>query len=148
MQFSGVFARIFLGWLADRTGTPSRNLTAQAFVAAALVAGYGMLPDAPAFALTALLAGATGFFAASWNGIYMAEIARLSPPDRIVEATSSGALIAFCGYTAGPSLFSLLVTLTGQYRIPFFVIAAQLALMGVAQIVVMLRRRAGAALLQ
>ena len=143
MQFAGVFARIFLGWLADRTGTPSRNLTAQAFVAAALVVCYGMLPDTPAVSVAALLAGATGFFAASWNGIYMAEIARLSPADQIVEATSSSTLIAFLGYIIGPSLFSVLVTLTGEYRIPFFVIAAQLALMGVAQVVVLLRRRSG-----
>src|SRR4051794_12899763 len=31
LQFSGVFARVFLGWLADRTGRPVHNLTAQAF---------------------------------------------------------------------------------------------------------------------
>jgi MFS family permease len=140
MQFAGVFARIFLGWLADRTGKPSHNLTVQAFVAAALVTCYGMMPVQPSFSAAALLAAATGFCAASWNGIYMAEIARLSPPDQIVEVTSSSTLIAFLGYIIGPSLFSFMVTLTGEYRIPFTVIAAQLALMGVAQVIVLVRR--------
>jgi MFS family permease len=141
MQFSGVFARIFLGWLADRTGRPALNLTVQAFIAAALVVAYGLLPDSPAVWMAALLSAATGFCAASWNGIYMAEIARLSPADRIVEATSSCAVIAFLGYILGPSLFSVLVTASGGYRVPFFVIAGQLAVMAIFQTIVLMKRR-------
>ena len=38
LQSAGVFARILLGWFADRTGRPAANLTAQAYVAAACVA--------------------------------------------------------------------------------------------------------------
>ncbi|WP_158515197.1 MFS transporter [Bordetella sp. H567] len=141
MQFAGVFARIFLGWLADRTGRPAYNLTIQAFIAAALVAAYALLPASPSLTLAGLAAGAAGFFAASWNGIYLAEIARLSPPEKIVEATSASVLISFLGYFVGPSLFSLLVTLTGDYQTPFFVVAIQLALMAALQLTV-LRRRA------
>jgi MFS family permease len=141
MQFAGVFARIFLGWLADRTGRPAYNLTVQAFIAAALVVVYALLPESPSLTLAALAAGGCGFFAASWNGIYLAEIARLSPPEKIVEATSASVLISFLGYFVGPSLFSVLVTMTGNYQTPFFVVAAQLALMAAVQLAV-LRRRA------
>ena len=133
MQTSGAVARIALGWLADRTGTPARNLTIQAMVAAALVAAYGSLPLSPPMLLTALIAGATGFLAASWNGIFLAEIARLSPADRVAEATSASTLCAFLGYVTGPSLFSVLVTLTGTYRWPFFIVAAQLFVMALLQ---------------
>ncbi|OZI20295.1 hypothetical protein CAL26_22440 [Bordetella genomosp. 9] len=140
MQFAGVFARIFLGWLADRTGRPAYNLTIQAFIAAALVAAYALLPASPSLWLAGLVAGAAGFFAASWNGIYLAEIARLSPQDKIVEATSASVLVSFLGYFAGPSVFSLLVTLTGSYETPFFVVAAQLALMAAVQLAVLRRR--------
>lgn len=140
MQFAGVFARIFLGWLADRTGRPAYNLTLQAFIAAALVAAYALLPASPSLLLAAVVAGAAGFFAASWNGIYLAEVARLSPPEKIVEVTSACVLTTFLGYSVGPSLFSVLVTLTGGYRTPFFVVAAQLALMAAVQLA-MLRRR-------
>ena len=140
MQFAGVFARIFLGWLADRTGRPAHNLTAQAFVAAGMVAVYGSLPDQPAFVLAATVATATGFVAASWNGIYMAEVARLSAPDQIAEVTSSSAVVTFLGYVSGPTVFALLVTWTEGYRVPFMVVAAQLAVMGVVQVVVLARR--------
>jgi MFS family permease len=143
MQFAGVGARIFLGWLADRTGRPAHNLTVQAFAAAALVVAYGSLPDAPPVWLAALLSGATGFFAASWNGIYMAEVARLSPADRIIEATSSSVMFTFLGYVCGPSVFSVLVSFTGGYRIPFLVAAGQLALMAVVQTAVLAARGAG-----
>ena len=140
MQSAGVFARILLGWLADRTGRPAYNLTAQAFVAALMVVGYSALPANPAFATAAVVAAATGFFAASWNGIYLAEIARLSPPNAIMEATSSSAVVTFLGYVSGPSIFSILVTWTGGYRLPFLAASAQLAVMAAVQVVVLLRR--------
>ena len=140
MQFAGVFARIFLGWLADRTGRPAHNLTAQAFVAAALVLAYGNLADSPPVWIAAALSAATGFFAASWNGIYLAEVARLSPPDRISETTASSITVTFMGYVLGPSAFSLLVTMTGSYRIAFTSAAGQLAIMATLQAIVLARR--------
>jgi MFS family permease len=126
MQSAGAFARVALGWLADRTGMPARNLTIQAMVAAGLIIIYGSLPSPTSFGLATIVMGATGFFAASWNGIFLAEVARLSPPDRVAEATSSSTLVAFLGYVSGPSVFSLIVTWTGDYQWPFLVIAAQL----------------------
>jgi predicted MFS family arabinose efflux permease len=140
MQFAGVAARIILGWFADRTGRPARNLTVQAFVAALLVTAYGSLPNMPPIWLAAMLSGATGFFAASWNGIYMAEVARLSPKDRMIEATSSSVMVTFLGYVCGPSVFSILVTATGGYRVPFAVASAQLALMAMVQTSVLVSR--------
>ena len=140
MQFAGVVAHIFLGWLADRTGRPANNLTAQAFVAALMVAGYSALPDNPPVTLAALIAAGTGFFAASWNGIYLAEVARLSPADKVSEATSSSAVVTFLGYVSGPSVFSVLVTWTGGYRVPFLAAAGQLAVMAAIQVLVLARR--------
>lgn len=140
MQGAGVFARIFLGWLADRTGRPDWNLTVQAYIASGLVLAVAALPDHPNLGLACLVAGATGFFAASWNGIYMAEIARLSPPDLIVQTTSGSTVFTFLGYVTGPSVFSLLVTLTGSWTVPFLVVSAQLAAMALAQTTILLRR--------
>jgi MFS family permease len=141
MQFAGVFARIFLGWLADRTGRPSHNLTAQAFIAALMVAAYSALPDSPSVLVAAVLSGATGFFAVSWNGIYMAEVARLSAPDKVAEVTASSAVVLFLGYVSGPSIFSVLVTYSGGYQLPFIAVSAQLALMAAIQVAVLTRRR-------
>jgi MFS family permease len=140
MQFSGVFARIFLGWLADRTGRPSLNLTIQAIAAAVLVVIYSELPHDAPLPIAAAIAAATGFFAASWNGIYLAEVARLSDRAKIVETASSSVLLTFLGYVSGPTLFSLLATWSASYKIPFEIAAAQLAIMGFIQVAVLIRR--------
>jgi MFS family permease len=126
MQGAGSVARIMLGWLADWTGRPALNLAIQAIVAAGLVMLYGQLPFAGPLWVFILASGSVGFFAASWNGIFMAEVARLSPPNRVAEATSSAVLVAFLGYVSGPTLYSLLVTWTGEYAVAFAVVGAQL----------------------
>jgi MFS family permease len=130
---------VFLGWLADRTGRPAHNLTAQAYVAAVAVTAYAFIPAGAGLGLTALIAMFAGFFAASWNGIYLAEVARLSPPERIADATSGSTLFTFLGYVAGPSLFALAVPYLG-WHIPFAIAGAQLALMAAVQSVILWRR--------
>jgi MFS family permease len=139
MQGAGVFARVFLGWFADRTGKPAHNLTAQAYVAAIAMAAYAFLPDGAGLGMTALVAGAAGFFGCSWNGITLAEVARLSPPDRVADATSGSTLFIFMGYVAGPSLFAAAVPWIG-WHIPFAIAGGQLALMAVVQTVILWRR--------
>jgi MFS family permease len=138
MQGAGVFARIFLGYLADRTGQPAANLTVQAFIAAGCVFAYAGLPPHPPLALAAAVALLAGFFGCSWNGIYMAEIARLAPPHKVADATSGSTLLVFLGYVAGPSLFAAAVPLWG-WQVPYRLAALQLAVMAVFQSVKLLR---------
>lgn len=127
MQVAGVVARILLGWLADRTGRATRNLVVQAFVAAGSVVALALLPaGAPGWLLGAICALA-GFVGASWNGISLAEVARVAPPDRVSDVTAGSTLFIFLGYVAGPSAFSGLVTLSGSWALPMLIVAAQLA---------------------
>jgi MFS family permease len=143
MQGAGVFARIFLGFLADRTGQPAANLTVQAFIAAGCVLAYAFLPEGAPLPVVAGIACLAGFFGCSWNGIYMAEIARLAPPAMIADASSGSTLVVFLGYVAGPTLFAAAVPAWG-WHIPFAVAAAQLALMAAAQAIFLLRGRQNA----
>jgi MFS family permease len=139
MQAAGVFARIFLGWFADRTGWPAANLTGQAYVAALMVALFALVPAGAGLATVALVSAACGFFAVSWNGIVMAEVARLAPQDRISDATAGSTMFIFMGYVVAPSVFSFLVSWTGSWRIPLLLIAAQLALMALLQTGLLIR---------
>jgi len=116
----------------------SANLTAQAFIAGALVIVYGLLPVDASLGLTAVVSTAVGFFGASWNGIYMAEVARLSPPDRVADATSGSTMFTFLGYVVGPSLFALAVPAYG-WSVPFVAVGVQMILMGVFQTFVLIR---------
>lgn len=140
MQSAGVVARILLGWLADRTGRPAVNLVVQAVVAAGAVVGFASVPAGAGLAAFALACGVCGFFAASWNGIYLAEVVRLSPADRVVEATSGSSVFTFLGYMTGPSLFAVAVTVTGDWRGAFLAVAGQLLAMAGVQAVILWRR--------
>ena len=139
LQIAGVLARIALGWLADRTGRPAVNLAVQAYVAAGCVAVYAVMPaDLPLWQV-AVVTTSCGFFAASWNGIYMAEVARLAPPDLVGDATAASALFTFLGYVLAPLLFAAAVPLWG-WRWPYAVVAAQLAAMALVQTVLLAPR--------
>ncbi len=113
MQAGGIVARIVLGWLADRTGRALLNLVAQAFAAALFVVLFGTHEAGSALWLVAVLAALSASAGASWNGVMMAEVARLCPPERIAEATSGSTLVVFLGYVAGPSLFAAVVAWAG-----------------------------------
>jgi MFS family permease len=128
MQFAGVVARILLGWVADRTGNALANLVAQGFVASGAVLALALLPDDSGFWPLALICALTGFFGASWNGISLAEVARLAPPGKVADATAGSTIFIFLGYVAGPSIFATLVSLTGSWALPQILTAAQLLL--------------------
>ena len=144
MQGAGVVARIVLGWLADRTGRPTRNLVVQGMAAALCVLAFAVMPEGTPFGRVVLLAAAAGFLAASWNGIYLAEVARLVPPAAVAEATAGSTLLIFLGYLAGPAAFALLVAASGSWTIPFVGIALQLGGVSAAVAGRSLRTRAGA----
>lgn len=132
MQVSGAFGRLLVGWLADRTGNATRNLAVQGVVAAALSAAFALwAPDGGPWVM-APLAVLTGLAAASWNGIFLAEVARLTSPERIAEATSGATMLCFLGYLLAPTGFALTVTLTGSWTLPFLLGAALLAAIGAA----------------
>ena len=117
MQVTGVLGRILLGFIADRIGSGRETLRMNA-VASSLTtcALFFLSPDWPAWAI-ALLCGLAGITVTSWNGVQIAEIARLVPLERVREASSGATLILFLGYVIGPAGFALLIALTGQMQI-------------------------------
>ena len=128
MQLAGVVARILLGWVADRTGNALANLVVQGLIAGASILALALLPAEAGFWPLALLCVLTGFFGASWNGISLAEVARLAPPGKVADATAGSTIFIFLGYVAGPSIFATLVSLTGSWVLPQILVAVQLLL--------------------
>jgi MFS family permease len=105
------------------------NLVAQGFGAGAAILALALLPADAGFWPLALIAVLCGFFGASWNGISLAEVARLAPPGKVAEATAGSTIFVFLGYVAGPSIFATLVSLTGSWTLPQILVAAQLLVM-------------------
>jgi hypothetical protein len=87
-----------------------------------LPAGAGSLIIAP-------LALAIGVVAASWPGLILSEIAHLAPKGRIADAVAGSSMITFAGYVFGPFVFSAMVRMTGGWRVPYLLVAGQIALM-------------------
>ena len=144
LQGAGIVARIGLGLAADRSARPARNLAWQGVGAATMVALFALLPVHAPMPMVLAVCALTGLFAASWNGIFLAEVARLAPPGRVADATSGSLMFIFATYVIAPAGFSALISLVGGWRLPLLLLAAQLGVVALWQSVVLARRgRAG-----
>lgn len=120
-QAVGAAARLFWGWVADASGNGMRTLAA---IGGLTVAGGLLLPFAlgwPAVPVI-LLFGLLGGTAAGWNGVLMAEAARLAAPGRTGEAAGGVLAVAFAGVVVGPSLLGLLISTAGSYALGFAIL--------------------------
>ena len=119
VQVSGVAGRVAWGWLADRLRNGPLTLTLCATVSGAGCAAVTLLSPAwPTAAVVALLC-ALAMCAIGWNGVYLAEVARHSPPGEVATATGGSLVFTYGGVLLGPSGFALAHTLSGSYTATF-----------------------------
>jgi MFS family permease len=123
-QVASVLGRVLWGLLADR-----------AFARRAMLGflGIGMgcsaivtLAASPAWphALLFAYAAVFGATAVGWNGVYLAEVARLAPGGRISEATGGCLFFTFLGVVVVPPAFNALLALVPDYAIAYAVFGA------------------------
>ncbi len=128
---AGIVGRIAWGVVADRWLSPRRTLgllgVTMAFSGAA-VAGFSGGWPLPAVILASALFGAS---AVGWNGVYLAEVARLAPPGQVGAITGGTQVLTFIGALAAPPLFGLVVGLAGGYGKAFLVFSVLPGLVGV-----------------
>jgi len=111
-QAGGLVGRVGWGLVAVRLSARRvLVLTGIGMATAALVFGIsGALLGKPAqFAL----AGLFGLTASGWNGVFIAEIARLAPVDRVAETTGAVLTASFAGLLLAPLLIAGLDRLAG-----------------------------------
>lgn len=139
MQGVGVAARVAVGWIADAVGSARATLLALALASAAATAAVACITPAwPAAAIVAVAAVA-GFAVASWNGVFLAEIAAAAAPGQVGQATSGSTFLTFIGYVVGPIGFGEAVAAAGSYQAAFAITAAA-PLTGAVALAVLLRR--------
>lgn len=131
MQGASMLGRIAMGWLADRMGQAMRHLVLQA-AASALAVGLLVTLGGQGGWLLQSCAMLVGFTAIGWNGVHIAELARVAPAALVSDVTSAASLFGFLGSIGGPLAFTLLVGWTGRYDLAFLLVAAQLAGCGLA----------------
>lgn len=123
LQVCGVAGRIFWGWLGDRLGD---RLLALGLIMSITAVGCGLLfsmtPDWPR-SLIMLVLCVLGSASLGWNGIYMAEVARFSPPDRIADAAGGCLVVTYSGVLLGLPLVTLLHLWLSSYTAVFGILA-------------------------
>lgn len=128
MQASSVAGRVLFGFLADLLGSMRRTLIILALLS--FLASMTLAVMSGEWSLPVLLATAVfvGLSVATWNGLYLAEVAVLAKPDRVAEVTAGSTFFVFFTYMVTPPLFGLLALFAG-YRSAFVVagIAALIA---------------------
>nr|WP_281392789.1 MFS transporter [Roseospira goensis] len=119
VQVAGALGRVFWGWLADRLGGGLLTLALIGGLSLGCAAITGLMtPTWPTWTVTVVLA-LFGLSAIGWNGVFLAEVARLCPPGQVGAATGGALFFTFGGVGVGPALFSALVPLLGGYAVTF-----------------------------
>jgi MFS family permease len=114
-QLTSVAARIAWGVFADRVATRRATLGFLGLgMGLTAITAVATSPSWPLWALFAF-AMAYGATAVGWNGVFLAEIARRAPPERISDATGGSAFFTFLGVVVTPPLFHFVLTFTGSY---------------------------------
>lgn len=123
VQASGAVGRVFWGWLADRVDNGPAVLLGMSGVSAlAALATTQLSPDVSVAWIVGVVV-VFGFTAIGWNGVYLAEVARVSPRDRIGSATGGSLVFTFAGVLAGPSAFAVASGASGNFTGAFALLA-------------------------
>lgn len=118
MQFGGIVGRVLWGALAERFVRPSTLLVWLAVImACAFVAEAAIAPHWPLWLVVAL-AFVIGAAAFGWNGVYLAEVARLAPRGEMEDITGAMQFVYFGGVVLVPSLFGAAAGALGGYSVP------------------------------
>ena len=122
-QAGGVVARIVWGAIADRWGRPMLLLGLVAIgMGLGAFAMARFTPQWPTAAI-AIVCAAFGATAIGWNGVYLAQVARLAPSGKAGDATGGSLAFTFCGVIFGPPAFAFLVEGGVSYASAFELLA-------------------------
>jgi MFS family permease len=131
-QLGGLVGRLFWGLVATRA-VPSRTLLAGiGFGMSAAATTMALAGPGLGYPLLVIVAFLFGLTASGWNGVFLAELARLAPPDRVAEATGAVLTASYAGLLIGPAIIAAAAAI-GTLSLSFVVLAA-LALLATLQL--------------
>ncbi|MBK3735190.1 MFS transporter [Azospirillum brasilense] len=140
MQAAGAAARIGWGLLADRLRSGVAVLGGiGGLSAASALATAGLGPSWPVPAVIGVLT-VFGVAAIGWNGVFLAEVARVAPKGTASTATGGALMFTFSGVVVGPALFATLFNTVGSYGETFALMMA-FPLAGAAAVLFWSRRK-------
>lgn len=119
---SSIFARIYLGFVAERFVKTKTILGLSGIITGVcffLLAAFPM--EGPFWALC-ILGVVLGNANLGWVGLYFGEISRIAPEGQAAEVTAGSQIYAFGSFVVIPPLFTLLIEYATNYATGFFII--------------------------
>jgi predicted MFS family arabinose efflux permease len=137
---AGIVGRIVWGAIANLLIRP-RLMLGLLGVTMSVAAGATALfnPSWP-YAAVIIVSALFGATAIGWNGVYLAEVARLAPAGKAGVATGGTLFFTFSGVVVGPPIFGLIVNASGSYPVGFVSFATVTFICG---LVLMVQRKRG-----
>ncbi len=118
-QISGTAGRLLWGIVADRLLKPPIVLgLVGVLMSLGAIATACFSKDWPNFAIWAVII-VYGASAIGWNGVFLAEGARLAPDGQAGTATGGLLFFTYLGVVAGPPIFAAVAALTDNYTVSF-----------------------------
>lgn len=118
-MLAGIVGRVLWGIAADYFASARAVLALLGAVMAACAASVALITPAWPFGAVLALCAVYGATAVGWNGVYIAEVARIAPGGKVAIATGASLAFTFFGVVVGPFFFWLIVTFTGSYAAAF-----------------------------
>ena len=129
-QVGSIAGRIVWGILADRL---FKRRTMLGLLGLGMgLAAIGTLASAPDWPhwLVFAFASVFGATAVGWNGVFLAEVARIAPAARVSEATGGCLFFTFLGVVVTPPIFNAALALSASYAAAFAVFGVPALLVG------------------
>ncbi|PWT70538.1 MAG: hypothetical protein C5B46_09380 [Proteobacteria bacterium] len=118
---AGIAGRLFWGVAADRFVHPRRLLALLGFAMSIAAWLTAMITPAWETPVVLTLSLAFGLCAVGWNGVYLAEVARIAATSDAAAATGASLALTYAGVVAMPLLFWAIVHGSGSYAAAYIV---------------------------
>src|SRR5690625_568353 len=123
VQGAGVVGRVVWGTVADKWMSSALLLALLAF---GMALGSGLLALAgPSWPLWILVVISVIYCATAigWNGVFLAEVARLAPEGQTGLMTGGTLFFTYLGVTVGPPVFTVIVDATSSFSVGYGLLA-------------------------
>ena len=131
-MIAGIVGRILWGAVADYAGNARKVLGSLGLLMAACALATTQVSAAWPYTGIVALAVVFGASAIGWNGVFVAEVARIAPAGDIAKATGATLGMTYFGVVVGPFIFWAIVAATASYAIAFAAIGACALIAGLA----------------
>ncbi len=135
-QVASVIGRVLWGVVADRL--LSRRVMLGLLGLGMGISGLATMFASPAWPLPLLFfyAAVFGATAVGWNGVFLAEVARIAPPGQTSQYTGGCMFFTFFGVVVSPPLFSQALSFGGSYAGAYAIFSAPALLAGLWMLMV------------